>query len=61
MVYDIGAGDTFHAGLLAALLGGMSPAEAARFASAAAALRISRAATEPNPTYDEVGRLLQKQ
>ena len=61
VVYDIGAGDTFHAGLLAALLGGMSPAEAARFASAAAALRISRAATEPNPTYDEVGRLLQKQ
>jgi sugar/nucleoside kinase (ribokinase family) len=54
VVYDIGAGDTFHAGLLAAHLAGMPPAEAARFASDATALRISRAADAPNPTFDEV-------
>jgi sugar/nucleoside kinase (ribokinase family) len=57
VVYDIGAGDTFHAGLLAARLAGMGPEEATRFASDAAALRISRDATEGNPTFDEVQRL----
>ena len=56
VVYDIGAGDTFHAGLLAAHLAGMPPEAAARFASDAAALRISRDATRPNPTFDEVRR-----
>ncbi|HCA47241.1 MAG TPA: hypothetical protein DEP45_07715 [Armatimonadetes bacterium] len=60
VVYDIGAGDAFHAGLLAALLTGMSPAQAARFASEAAALRISRGVTEANPSYDEVARLMQQ-
>jgi fructokinase len=54
IVYDIGAGDTFHAGLLAAHLKGMPPKAAARFASDAAALRISREATRPNPTFHEV-------
>ncbi|MCD6361872.1 MAG: sugar kinase [Armatimonadetes bacterium] len=54
VVYDIGAGDTFHAGLLAAHLRGMDPARAARFASDAAALRISREASAPNPGFDEV-------
>jgi len=54
VVYDIGAGDTFHAGILAALLADMPADRAARFASDAAALRISRAANEPNPTFDEV-------
>lgn len=54
VVYDIGAGDTFHAGLLAAHLAGMPPVEAARFASDAAALRIGRSATAPSPTFDEV-------
>lgn len=57
VVYDIGAGDTFHAGLLAALLEGMSPVRAARFASDAAALRIGRAAAEGNPTFQEVQSL----
>lgn len=57
VVYDIGAGDTFHAGLLAALLAGMSPQRAARFASDAAALRIGRLATEPGPTFEKVRRL----
>ncbi|MFW5866538.1 MAG: carbohydrate kinase family protein [Armatimonadota bacterium] len=54
VVYDIGAGDTFHAGLLAAHIAGMGPETAARFASDAAALRISRDAAQPNPTFDEV-------
>ncbi len=57
VVYDIGAGDTFHAGLLAALLADMPAERAARFASDAAALRIGRAATEPSPTFDEVRAL----
>ncbi len=57
VVYDIGAGDTFHAGLLAALLRGMSPHDATRFASDAAALRISRAATDPNPTFEDVRKM----
>ena len=57
VVYDIGAGDTFHAGLLAGILSGMSPKRAARFGSDAAALRISRPADGPNPDFDEVSRL----
>jgi len=54
VAYDIGAGDTFHAGLLAGHLSGMPPTRAARFASDAAAVRISRQASAPNPTFDEV-------
>ncbi|MGC9319830.1 MAG: carbohydrate kinase family protein [Armatimonadota bacterium] len=57
VVYDIGAGDSFHAGLLAGHLAGMSPEDAARFASDAAALRISRDASAPNPTFEEVSAL----
>lgn len=53
--YDIGAGDTFHAGLLAALLKGFEPVQAARLASLAAALRICRTADMSClPTWDEV-------
>lgn len=53
--YDIGAGDTFHAGLLAALLHGYEPIEAASLASAAAALRICRTADMSClPTWAEV-------
>lgn len=53
--YDIGAGDTFHAGLVAALLRGLGPAEAARCASSAAALRICRTADMSClPTWEEV-------
>ncbi|MCA1596551.1 MAG: PfkB family carbohydrate kinase [Chloroflexi bacterium] len=40
--YDVGAGDTFHAGFVSALLRGLSAAEAARFAAAAAAIKITR-------------------
>ena len=57
VLYDIGAGDTFHAGLLAAHLAGMHAERAARFASDAAALRISRAAAAPSPTFDEITAL----
>jgi 5-dehydro-2-deoxygluconokinase len=42
VLYDVGAGDVFHAGLLAGLILGKAPAEAARFGSDAAALWISR-------------------
>lgn len=52
--YDIGAGDTFHAGFVAALLRGHGPVQAARLGSAAAALRISRAADMRSlPTWEE--------
>jgi fructokinase len=57
--YDIGAGDTFHAGLLAAHLRGLDAVTAGRFASWAAALRISRSA-DMNclPTWEEVVKML---
>jgi sugar/nucleoside kinase (ribokinase family) len=42
VVYDIGAGDVFHAGYLAAWRPGGDPVLAASFAAAAAALKISR-------------------
>jgi len=54
VTYDIGAGDAFHAGLLAAHLHGMAPPAAARFASDTAALRISCGISAPGPSYDEV-------
>jgi sugar/nucleoside kinase (ribokinase family) len=57
VAYDIGAGDAFHAGLLAGHLRGMSALAAARFASDAAALRISRSASQPNPSFEEVAAL----
>lgn len=46
VVFDIGAGDTFHAGFLAAWQPGGDPVPAARFATHAAALKIAR---EPLP------------
>ena len=53
--YDIGAGDTFHAGFIAALLRGHDPIAAARLGSTAAALRISREDDMRSlPTWDEV-------
>jgi len=58
--YDIGAGDTFHAGLVAALLAGLPPTQMGRFAADAAALKISRdPETEHLPTRDEVLRLME--
>ncbi|MGI9253905.1 MAG: carbohydrate kinase family protein [Thermomicrobiales bacterium] len=47
VVFDIGAGDTFHAGYLAAMTAGSDPIESARFALHAAALKISR---PPDPS-----------
>ena len=46
VVFDIGAGDSFHAGFLAIWRPGGDPVGAARFASHTAALKISR---EPLP------------
>ena len=55
VVYDVGAGDTFHAGFVAAYLAGMAPEQIGRAASDAAALRISRQASmECLPTWDKV-------
>ena len=60
VVYDIGAGDTFHAGFVAAHLDGMPPERAARFACDAAALRISRDVSRPGPDFDEVAALTER-
>jgi sugar/nucleoside kinase (ribokinase family) len=55
VVFDIGAGDAFHAGFLAAWRPGGDPVAAARFASHAAALKIGREPLpELLPTKDEV-------
>jgi ribokinase len=52
--YDVGAGDTFHAALVAALLGGGETAALVEFAAACAALKISRPASAPPPSREEV-------
>jgi sugar/nucleoside kinase (ribokinase family) len=54
-VVDInGAGDTFHGAFLAGLFRGMAPIEAARFASAVAAIKCSHfGAREGIPGYEE--------
>ncbi len=58
--YDIGAGDAFHAGLVVGLLRGLTPLAAVKFASAVAALKISRPpAIENLPTWDEALALAQ--
>lgn len=55
VVYDIGAGDVFHAGYLAAWQPGGDPLRAARFAAAVAALKISRPPEASHmPTRSEV-------
>jgi len=55
VLYDVGAGDVFHAGLLAGLIFGRSPVEAARFGSEAATLWISRPADLAGlPTREQV-------
>jgi sugar/nucleoside kinase (ribokinase family) len=55
VVFDIGAGDSFHAGFLAAWDTGGDPLAAARFATHAAALKISREPLpELLPTRDDV-------
>ncbi|MHB0940072.1 MAG: carbohydrate kinase family protein [Armatimonadota bacterium] len=62
VIYDVGAGDTFHAGLAAAMLRGnplmMTPgelAQAVQFAAAAAAIRVSTSADPRDlPTAEQV-------
>jgi sugar/nucleoside kinase (ribokinase family) len=55
VVFDIGAGDSFHAGFLAVWHPGGDPIAAVRFATHAAALKISREPLpELLPTRDEV-------
>ena len=55
VVWDIGAGDTFHAAFLAHLTAGNDPQESGRFAAQAAALKIERPPTiDQLPTRDEV-------
>jgi sugar/nucleoside kinase (ribokinase family) len=60
VVFDIGAGDSFHAGFLAIWRPGGDPVSAARFASHTAALKISR---EPLPqllpSRDEVVAMME--
>ncbi|HEY3398411.1 MAG TPA: sugar kinase [Armatimonadota bacterium] len=56
--YDVGAGDTFHAAFVAAHLAGQSPRVSAAFAAACAALKISRPASAPPPTWEETIRFL---
>ncbi len=53
------AGDAFNAGLAVSLMRGATPLEAVRFASAVAALSVTRAGAQPSmPTAREVSRFL---
>jgi sugar/nucleoside kinase (ribokinase family) len=55
VVFDIGAGDTFHAAFLAHYTAGNDPFSSGRFAAQAAALKIQRPPTiDRLPTRDEV-------
>jgi len=58
--YDVGAGDTFHAGFVAAYLRGLPLPRAARWAAAAAALKISQPASAPPPTSQRVEEFMQQ-
>jgi sugar/nucleoside kinase (ribokinase family) len=61
VVFDIGAGDTFHAAFLAHYTGGNDPYESGRFAAQAAALKIQRPPTiDQLPMRDEVLTTLAK-
>jgi fructokinase len=61
VVFDIGAGDSFHAGFLAIWRPGGDPVHAARFATHTAALKISREPLpELLPTRDEVVAAMKK-
>jgi ribokinase len=56
-----GAGDAFVGAITVALLDGMEPAEALKFACAAGAVAATRAGAQPSlPTRDEVEALLAK-
>lgn len=53
------AGDAFNGGFAVGLMRGLNPAESARFASAAAAIAVTRAGAQPSmPTIDEVEQFI---
>ena len=61
VVETTGAGDAFNGGFAVGLAEGLSPREAARFASAVAAISVTRAgAASSMPSRDEVDALLAK-
>jgi ribokinase len=56
------AGDAFNAGFAVSLLSGAAPVEAARYASAVAAISVTRIGAQPSmPTRHEVERFLKSQ
>jgi ribokinase len=56
------AGDAFNAGFAVSLLSGASPVQAARYASAVAAISVTRVGAQPSmPTAREVERFLKSQ
>lgn len=60
VVETAGAGDAFNGSFAVALSRGLDPAEATRFACAAAAISVTRPGTAPSmPSLKEVERLLQ--
>ncbi|MBM3520239.1 MAG: ribokinase [Alphaproteobacteria bacterium] len=59
VVETTGAGDSFVGAFAAALAAGRAPADAARFASAAASISVTRPGTAPSmPTLAEIEKLL---
>ncbi|HEY4354540.1 MAG TPA: ribokinase [Acidobacteriaceae bacterium] len=53
------AGDAFNSGFAVGLMKGMNPIESARFASAVAAISVTRAGAQPSmPALDEVERFI---
>ena len=56
------AGDAFNAGFAVSLLSGVAPVQAARYASAVAAISVTRVGAQPSmPTAREVERFLKSQ
>ncbi len=58
--YDVGAGDAFHAGFMAAYLRGLPVPHAARWGAAAAALKISQPASAPPPSLQQVEEFIRQ-
>ena len=58
--YDVGAGDTFHAAFIAAYLRGLPVTQATRWAAGAAALKISRPAFAPPPSFQQVEEFIRQ-
>jgi ribokinase len=62
LVETTGAGDAFNGGLAAAFAEGMAPEAALRFATATAAISVTRAGTAPSmPDRSEIDALLARQ